>query len=777
MACAAVRAPPRTSRAHGVRVLRRALPAATLLAGLLSGLLAGPLTKSAYGEPAWTTYHRDAARSGDDPDATSPITPTFSWQSRDLGAPIWGQPLILGSRAYVATVGDEIYALDTSTGKVIWEKSAGTPVPSGEVTCGDIDPTVGIVGTPVIDVSTNTLYAVADVWNASKKEAHHVLQGYDLTSGEQVLSTSVDPPGADPKTLLERPALNLDQGKVVFGFGGNAGDCGQYQGAVVAAPETGGPPSFWQYAPAPPAYGGGAVWGPSGPAVDGEGHIYVTTGNPNFPKGQEVGTYDYSDSVVELSSSMSLIGNFEPESWLTDSNNDRDLGSSGPELLPGGLLFQAGKNEMGYLIDEATMGSGARVVYSQKVCKGKVEDKGEGSFGGDAYADGTIYVPCTDGVRALTYDQAARTFAPLWHGPSDATGPPIVSGGLVWVISGKFLEGGGTKLYGLDPTTGVPRYTETLPSPVVDHFASPSAAGGRVFVATGSSVTAYQIAQLNTPPSPPTVVTKPAVSVTQTTATLNASVDPGGGIVSECRFEYGLTTAYGSSVACSSLPAGAGESPVAVSASLLGLSTNTVYHFRIIATNAGGTSFGSDETLQTLPSPPEVLTGAASSVTQSSATLNATVNPNAATVPQGSGNVGVLAFHEQKSPTLAATLLTTSLAASPSGTVSVKVSCPAAARHCTGTVTLRTLSAVTTSHQSTKKAPSLTLAVGSFSIAGGHETTVRLHLSAKARKLLARAHILRVRAAIVTHAPGTATHTSQTIVTLRTQTIVRSSTG
>src|SRR5207244_9342112 len=46
-------------------------------------------------------------------------------------------------------------------------------------------------------------------------------------------------------------------------------------------------------------------------------------------------------------------------------------------------------------------------------------------------------------------------------------------------------------LSGVDPSTGVPRYTETLPSPVADHFASPSAAGGRVFVATGSSVTAF----------------------------------------------------------------------------------------------------------------------------------------------------------------------------------------------------------------------------------------------------------------------------------------------
>ena len=483
----------------------------------------------------------------------------------------------------------------------------------------------------MIDTSNNTLYAVADVWNATTKEAHHVLQGYNLTSGENVLTTPVDPPGADPKTLLERPALNIDEGKIIFGFGGNAGDCGEYSGAVVAAPESGGPPSFWQYSPASPAYGGGAVWGTSGPAVDAEGHIYVTTGNPNFPDGQTVETYDDSDSVIELNASMSLIGNFEPESWLFDSNHDGDLSSSGPELLPGGLMFQAGKNEMGYLIDEATMGTGAPAVFSQKVCKGKVEGKGEGSFGGDAYAAGTIYVPCEDGTRALTYNEAARTFTALWHGPVEATGPPILSGGLVWVVSGKFLEGRGMKLYGLDPATGVARFTETLPSPAVDHFASPSAAGGRVFVATGASVTAYQISQPATPPAPPAVASEPASSITQTTATLNGTVNPNGVEVSKCEFEYGTTISYGQTAKCAALP-GSGENPASVSAAVTGLAASTTYHYRIVAATASAESDGSDQTFKTTPDAPAGVTKPASSIGQTTATLNATVNPNGAGV-------------------------------------------------------------------------------------------------------------------------------------------------
>src|SRR5207249_2559995 len=109
-------------------------------------------------------------------------------------------------------------------------------------------------------------------------------------------------------------------------------------------------------------------------------------------------------------------------------------------------------------------------------------------------------------------------------------------------------------------------------------------------------------ATLTTLPNAPTVETNPASAITQTGATLNATVNPNGATVSECQFEYGATEAYGSSVPCSSSP-GSGSSPVAVSASLSGLAPNTSYHFRISATNAGGTSKGSDRSFTTLGPP------------------------------------------------------------------------------------------------------------------------------------------------------------------------------
>jgi IPT/TIG domain len=115
---------------------------------------------------------------------------------------------------------------------------------------------------------------------------------------------------------------------------------------------------------------------------------------------------------------------------------------------------------------------------------------------------------------------------------------------------------------------------------------------GPTGVGTPDGITAFK-------PRSPTVVTGAASAISQTSATLGATVNPNGVEVSECKFEYGTTESYGSSVPCSPSP-GSGESPVAVSGSLMSLAANMTYHFRISAVNPGGSSYGSDQTFKTL---------------------------------------------------------------------------------------------------------------------------------------------------------------------------------
>jgi hypothetical protein len=104
----------------------------------------------------------------------------------------------------------------------------------------------------------------------------------------------------------------------------------------------------------------------------------------------------------------------------------------------------------------------------------------------------------------------------------------------------------------------------------------------------------------------------------------------------------------------------------------------------------------------------------------------------------------------------------TSLSVNPNGTTVAKVACLGTSS-CVGTLALRTLNAVSASaHKSI-----LTLASGSFNLAGGQTKAITLHLSAKARKLLARVHVLRARATIVARDSSGTSHTATATVTLR----------
>jgi len=115
-----------------------------------------------------------------------------------------------------------------------------------------------------------------------------------------------------------------------------------------------------------------------------------------------------------------------------------------------------------------------------------------------------------------------------------------------------------------------------------------------------------------------------------------------------------------------------------------------------------------------------------------------------------------------------AQLVSTSLTASSSGTVTVKLTCPAGESSCIGTLTLSAPSAGTaTHHPKKKKAAVLTLAAGSFTIPGGQLVTVELHLSAKARALLAKSHLLHAQAKILAHDLAGAIHTTLSTVTIR----------
>jgi hypothetical protein len=123
---------------------------------------------------------------------------------------------------------------------------------------------------------------------------------------------------------------------------------------------------------------------------------------------------------------------------------------------------------------------------------------------------------------------------------------------------------------------------------------------------------------------PPDVTTGAATAISASGATLNGTVDANGRSTTYY-FDYGTSTSYGSKSGSKS--AGSATSAQAASAGISGLVAGRIYHFRIVATSDAGTAVGKDATFTT-SSAPAVVTGDASAIAPTTATLHGAVNPN-----------------------------------------------------------------------------------------------------------------------------------------------------
>lgn len=105
------------------------------------------------------------------------------------------------------------------------------------------------------------------------------------------------------------------------------------------------------------------------------------------------------------------------------------------------------------------------------------------------------------------------------------------------------------------------------------------------------------------PSLPPAVTTEPAQGVSKSAATLVAKVNPRGGTVSDCHFEYGTSVSYGTNLPCSKLPE-AVATDVPQSRNISGLSLGATYHYRLVVTSNAGTSKGNDVEFTAVDPPP-----------------------------------------------------------------------------------------------------------------------------------------------------------------------------
>jgi hypothetical protein len=294
----------------------------------------------------YTTWKNNNARDGWQPNETQ-LTPANVGSSNfglafttTVDARVWAQPLYMSgvtinaakhNVVYVATAKDSVYALDGDTGAQLWMKSllgSGETPATGSTIHSNVQPIVGITGTPVIDPNSGALYAVTLSTDGAGNYFHR-LHAIDIHNGTELFGgpVQINPPTWRADREGQRPGLLLSNGVVYVAFGGND-DVDPYHGYVIGYAAD----SLNQVAifnDSPSGNKGGIWMGGSGLAADADGNILVSTGN-----GSWTGTTQYGQSIVKLDPSLNVTDYFTPIAHAAETNSDKDLGSGGVLILP-----------------------------------------------------------------------------------------------------------------------------------------------------------------------------------------------------------------------------------------------------------------------------------------------------------------------------------------------------------------------------------------------------------------------------------------------------------
>ena len=405
----------------------------------------------------WLTYHGSNSRDGNDTSLPAVTSLSVGWKT-EVDAPVYAEPLSLDGSVFVATENDTVYSISATTGTVQWSRHLGSPADSlsPPYTCQgnhpDIEPTVGITGTPVIDPASATIY-VAALLNGTG----FGLYAINLNTGQVRWDLPIAPASFSFVSEEQRGALALANGLVYVPFGGYSWDCGLPFGWIAALSSNGNGTLFSYKVP---SNGEADLWAPEGISVDSSGFVYVVTANSI----STTPPYDYGDAVLKLTPKLSLVSYFGASDWQFLNANDLDLGTTGATMLPGNLIFSIGKEGVGYLLNSSDLGGVGGELYSSPVCS-------DGAWGSTAFASGIVYVPCANGLHALAVEPGPQTkFKSLWNCSGFFAGPPIEAAGAVWT----FDIYNGT-LFALNPQSGSVLTRISLGSVgFVEHFTTPS---------------------------------------------------------------------------------------------------------------------------------------------------------------------------------------------------------------------------------------------------------------------------------------------------------------
>src|SRR5206468_188354 len=347
------------------------------------------------------------------PSAAASVTRDLNFNGTISGN-VYAQPLYIENgpggiaMVIVVTESNNVYALNATTGTVIWQRNVGSPVSSG-LPCGNINP-LGITGTPIVDLASRSLFFDAMIDGATKK---HFIYSLNVDTGATNPGWPVDVNatatynGMTFTSLVqnERGGLALVNGIVYVTWSGHLGDCGTYHGWVVGVPMN-NPSSVGAWATA--AIGGG-IWGHGGVASDGT-NMFVVTGNTFGTNGNWMG----GEAIIRLQAGPIWTGQptdyWAPTNWLNLDGCDTDLGGVSatvidvPGATPSQLVLALGKDGNAYLLNRNNLG-GITTPVAQANVSGTV-NRGTSAV---AYhtSQGTYFAFHNDGSAVSAYKVTA----------------------------------------------------------------------------------------------------------------------------------------------------------------------------------------------------------------------------------------------------------------------------------------------------------------------------------------------------------------------------------
>ena len=539
------------------------------------------LVTGAAGQVGVTTYHNDNARSGlnnHEPylnpsnvnSTTFGLLFTLPVDGYVFAQPLYLPRLTIPSKGthnvlFVATEHNSVYAFDAdndagANSKPLWHVNLGPSVPNWDTGTDDINPEVGITGTPVIVPGSNnepaTLFVVAKTKTINvngmsvytqKLHALSVTTGAEKTGSPVVIKAQVngrgegtDGEGHVPFNSLiqnNRAALlfvnasgSASTGTIYIPFASH-GDNGPYHGWLLGYDAV----SLKQVSvlnttpnalsdPSGPIAAGGIWQGGAGVASDGT-NLFCATGNGTF----DPTTGAYGDSVIRILPSHSnlIVGDyFAPSDQQSLDDYDGDLGSGGVLLLPAevgsatapNLLVMSGKEGTVYLLNRQNLGK----FHSSNTVVEELPSVIGGIWGMPAYFNQNIYFGPVGGSLAQ-FKIAGGQFigtGPINYGPDSfgypGTVPSVssdgINNGIVWAVETDGYSGGGNTNVGpasLRAYSANNVSTELYNSantqgrdllPIPAKFAAPTVVNGKVYVGTSASVGVFGLGKWTATP-------------------------------------------------------------------------------------------------------------------------------------------------------------------------------------------------------------------------------------------------------------------------------------